>query len=330
MGKRLSLKMAVSSQQALASVWIIGLTISLASSAIAQVVQTQPQPSQISSPHPIRPMFDVASIRPNKNSRPMDSVEINFLVASGKGSNHGRFQLEGVPLSVLVGLAYDLQSSQIVGLPSWANSDRYDINARAAEDATFEQMRPMLQSLLEERFKLTSHEETKELQVYELGVSKGGLKVVPTKAGSCIVQNPNMSPPPRRPDHSLAPLNICGGVRKEMVGAGNEVVERIEAIGVLMPKFVEMLSKEVGRTVIDKTNFTETFDVQLRFSRAGLSADDPGPAPLSESGGVLPAADLSAPSLFTALQEQMGLRLQAARGLVKVLRIEHVEKASEN
>ena len=104
--------------------------------------------------------------------------------------------------------------------------------------------------------------------------------------------------------------------------------DRIKAVGISMPRLIEMLSDEVGRTVINKTGFKEVFDFQLEFApdetiSGGLGRDrgDPGPAPSLNPSG---------PSIFTAVQEQLGLRLESARGPVEVLVIDSVERPSEN
>jgi uncharacterized protein (TIGR03435 family) len=265
---------------------------------VTRAVQAQTRQVAVLSSPPISATFEVASVRPNENMRQLNTVELNLLEAVGKGSSHGRFRMVGVPVTVLIELAYNLKDFQVVGSPSWANSDGYDISAKAEGDATFEQMRPMLQSLLADRFKLILQRETKELPVYELGVAKGGLKMVATKEGSCVSLNPDSPPAPPKPGHFPAPLNICRGIRRQVVSVAPERVERIEAIGISMTTLVEMLSNDVGRTVIDKTGLTEPFDVHLNFAHDRANTDDPGTTPLDPTG-LAPSANLSAPSIFT-------------------------------
>ncbi len=203
-----------------------------------------------------------------------------------------------IPLHLLIQLAYGATDFQIVGEPPWANSDGYDVTAKAEGNLNFEQMRPMLQSLLTDRFKLKFHRETKDLPVYELTVAKGGLKIAPGKDGNCVEVEPNG---PRPPFGS----KICGGVR---TGMGS-----IEGFGVTMAKLAELLADRVGRTVIDKTGFIGTFNFRLVFT-----PDEPGPATADD------------PSLFAASQEQLGLQLKSTKGPVEVLVIDHVERPSEN
>ena len=158
---------------------------------------------------PSTPSFEVASIRPNITwgSRPIDSINLNMLRAMAYGSRRDRFEMMDTPLTVLIQLAYNVRDFQVLGTPSWANSDRYDINAKTEGGTNFDQMRPMLQSLLRERFRLTFHRETKEVSVYELTVAKGGLKVQAAKEGSCTTFDPSASPPRFDPSRSV---KICG------------------------------------------------------------------------------------------------------------------------
>ena len=194
------------------------------------------------------------------------------------------------------------------------DSDGFDVVAKAVGNATYAQMKPMLQSLLADRFKLTLHRETRELQVYELAVTKGGPKIAPTKAGSCIALDPGSPPPPLG-------SKICGGIARRFY--------ELTGYAITMPEFLDNLMAIVGRTVIDKTGYKEKFDVDLKFdpctTPGGLGgASSPGP----NSGGC---ADFSAyPSISAGLQEQLGLRLQSAKGPVEVLVIDHAERPTKN
>jgi len=226
--------------------------------------------------------------------------------------------VRNVPLHLLIELAYDAKEYQIVGEPAWANSERFDVTAKTEDNASFEQMRPMLRSLLAERFRLALHGVTKELPVYELTAAKGGLK---TEDASCVNRDPNGPPPP----FGSKP---CGGVRSAMFPGGSS---RLEGFGVPMSKLVEVLADRIGRTVVDKTGFSGTFNFQLDFS-----SDDTGTnhksAPPAAAGPErpIPGADARAPTIFAALQEQLGLRLLAGKGQVAVLVIDHVQRPSPN
>ena len=129
--------------------------------------------------------FDVASIKPGSSAceasfcppaGPPDEVELHVLRDRARGSGHGTFHVRNVPLHLLIQLAYNAKDYQIVGEPAWANSGRYEVTAKTENRASFEQMRPMLHSLLAERFNLALHRVTKELPVYELTAAKRALR----------------------------------------------------------------------------------------------------------------------------------------------------------
>jgi uncharacterized protein (TIGR03435 family) len=262
--------------------------------------------------------FDVASIKPGSSAGPPNEVELHVLRDRAGASGHGTFHVRDLPLHLLIQLAYNARDYQIVGEPAWANSERYDVTAKTENNASFEQMRPMLRSLLAERFNLALHRDTKELPVYELTVAKGGLK---TQDASCVNRDPNGPPPPFG-------SKLCGGVRSAMFPAGSS---RLEGFGVPMSKLVEVLADRIGRIVVDKTGFSGTFNFQLDFSPED-AASIPKPAPTGAAGPERPilGTNMQAPTIFAALQEQLGLRLQAVKGQVEVLVVDHVQRPSPN
>ena len=154
----------------------------------------------------------------------------------------------------------------------------------------------MLQSLLEDRFKLIVRRETRELPVYELTVAKGGAKL---RAGACNTRDPNSPPSRQRPSD-----------------CGFSVMDNntIKATQIDMERFIPMLTFWVRRTVLDRTGFKGTFDVDLKWN--------------PDEATATPTAD-TAPSIFTAIQE-LGLKLESARGPVEVLVIDSVQRPSEN
>ena len=166
----------------------------------------------------------------------------------------------------------------------------------------------MLQSLLADRFKLTLHRETKELPVYDLVAAKGGLKLATPKDGNCTIPDPK-NPRPREQ------FPFCDNIR---TGRG-----LIEAYGVTMPRFLASLSYVLGRVVFDKTGFRGIFDGRLEF------APDEAVA-AANVGQPAPSTDSATPSIFTALQEQLGLKVESAKGPVEVLVIDHAERPAAN
>jgi uncharacterized protein (TIGR03435 family) len=164
---------------------------------------------------------------------------------------------------------------------------------------------PMLQALLEDRFKLKIRRATKDAPAYALMPAKHGLKLEPTKEGSRCVdpdlqRSSSLEVPPNRPDES-----ICGNVYVNATGS-NLIMEGHGVAGVV---FAKTLSHYVDQPVVDKTGFAGRFDIRLEFSREEV-------------------ADATAPSLYDALEQQLGLRLVADRAPSEYLIVEHVEKLS--
>jgi len=246
-----------------------------------------------------RAEFEVASIKPNNGIDEKPGMTVLY---------GGHLTARYMSVRILIGAAYDIDESfQISGGQRWTETERYDISAQAPGDvptSSFEWRRPMLQSLLAERFKLALHREMKEVPIYELVAAKGGIKIAASKPGACIVADPQK---PRLAGPGEAPPRFCDNLHFTKGG--------IEAVGVDMTRLANALAAILGRPVVNKTGFAGIFDIHMEY------------APVEVSGG---SADSSAPSLFTALQEQMGLRLESAKGPVEVLVIDHVERPSEN
>jgi len=195
--------------------------------------------------------------------------------------------------------AYQVRDFQISGVPGWIDSERYDIEAKADGKTGPKQMaEPMLQALLQERFKLKVHRETKELPIYVLTVAKSGLKIQPAKEGSCVTPEPGKPAAPGQRQSAFCGFHV--------IGRG-----RYDATYTTAPALATDLSVLLRRTVVDETALTEAFDVHLRFA--------PEDAP-----------DSNSPSIFTTVQEQLGLKFESGKGPVEVLVIDQVEKPSEN
>jgi uncharacterized protein (TIGR03435 family) len=298
--------------------------------AVAVLLSTRWSFAQPASPA----NFEAASISRDAslNSSPVEKWELELDRAVASRAQHGHLKIKGVPLSFLIQLAYSVRDFQLQGAPSWVDSDRYDIDAKAAGDASLDEMRPMLQSLLKERFNLALHRETKELPVYELAVAKDGLKITPAKAGSCVPRAGNTPPA-----MLIGPGGrFCGGVERTYVSSWPQRIDGIDGTGISMPGLIELITDDVSRTVVDKTGFTATFDVHLEFVPNGAIMHT-GPYP---SAGAARSDDSRTPAtsatfrrgqpIFAAMQGQLGMQLRSAKGPVSVLVIDHAERASEN
>jgi uncharacterized protein (TIGR03435 family) len=230
----------------------------------------------------------------------------------------GRVDTSG-PLQLLIQAAYGLTHLQVEGGPPWVLTDRYRIEARAG-NATPDQVRSMLQSLLAERFRLTLRREVRRLPVYELSVANEGIKIAAVKDGECI--------PPKDVRWDLidleAPLFICGGGQRRVLSQHPETrplprwprVVRIEMGSISMPAFIDWISGDLDRIVIDRTGFTAPFNLLLDF------------APPSNPQSRLPP--YSGPTIFEALQEQLGLSLVSTEAPVDVFVIEQAERPVVN
>jgi len=238
--------------------------------------------------------FEVASIKINH-----DTGSTNMSINDSPG---GRLDCSNVTLRMLLSFAYNLRDYQLVNLPGWADTERYDIAAKPSPEAEASEppsnspafggrLRERTRALLAERFTLKTHEESREMSIYSLVVAKGGAKLQPTTSD--------------RPTTSWNNTRVI--CRK-----------------VTMERFAQvLLSSRMGRMVIDNTGLTGEYDFTLQFqpdetvSKPGVVATTPAPA---QEG----------PSFLTALEEQLGLKLVATRSPVPFLVIDHVEKASAN
>ncbi|HTV54534.1 MAG TPA: M56 family metallopeptidase [Terriglobia bacterium] len=287
--------------------------------------------------------FEVASIKPHK---PGDRRKNGMFFSIMSRPNDSRFYATGPTLRMLIRLAYDIQDSQIVGGPSWINHDRFDIQAKgdASADAELEKLpldearlmkEHMLQNLLRDRFGLTAHRETRTLPIYALVIAKNGPKLQVSKIGHAL-------PPPRGTVKAGAP---GGPLIRVRFGAGEQ---EITSQGTAITFLAQVLSQQLGRTVVDKTGLQGRYDFTLKWTAdigRGQMVGGPGPGgpgPGAGGGGqsmagMPPAAgssdsssDSSGPSVFTAVQQQLGLRLKPEKGPVEVLVIDHVEQPSAN
>jgi len=228
----------------------------------------------------------------------------------GNGGGGGK----NVTLKELIGFTYRIQQFQLSGGPPWIGSDRYDIEGKAEDPkADFEQLRLMLRSLFEARFKLKVHRETKESPAYALVVGKGGPRVkLSSDQASQDVNGP--APAGAGPNR--------GAVR---IGVGNLVGN-----AVTLSWFASMLSPRLDRLVIDKTNLTGRFDIRLQWAPSPGESLFGVPTEIIDMNGITVRLDPSGPSIFSAIQEQLGLKLESTKAPVELLVIDHVEKPSEN
>jgi len=259
------------------------------------------QGSTATPPSTTLPVYDVVSVKPNKSNG--NNIRISF--------NDDSFEATNAPLKVILQIAYGIRQDLISGGPEWVGSDRFDIKAKVLDPNTAqlkklsrEQRAAMLPPLLADRFQVKAHKETKELPVYDL---------VQLKSGSMLKEaSPEPTPAPDTPD---APKPGMGRGSTWIQNDGHSL--KLTATAVQLESLTNVLAQELNRTVIDQTGLTGNYDISLKFA--------PENAPPQDTAG-----DDAAPSLFTALQEQLGLKLQPSKGPVETLVVDHVEPPSED
>jgi len=313
--------------------------------------------------------FEVASIKPwappavgGPGAKAQGRVLVGMRGGPGT-SDPGQVTYSGLPLKLILTNAYDVRPYQISG-PEWLDTERFDIVAKVPAGATREQARVMLQNLLADRFGLTLHHETKDSQVYELVVDKNGPKMKPAVAAdagtpspaapSSATPNPDAPRlgPPKLDKNGFPDLDRPGFVMMVALGP-NGPRSRMVAKGQTVAELVKELGNQVNRPVVDKTGLAGKYDFKLEFTfepgaggPLGLFMPPPGalagpgglPSPGAGGGppdgpviGPLDSQADSAPSLFTALQAQLGLKLEAKKAPLDLLVIDHIEKtAAEN
>ena len=265
---------------------------------IGAVQSTKPAQAAVGD----RPRFEVASI---KRTPEVTGPGADFSAMPG-----GRLHARNNEVANLIGNAYGgIRRYLIANMPDWVTSERYDVEARAADpSATSPQMMLMLQALLEDRFKLRWHRETREGPVYVLSVARGGHKLRPSK--DCVVERDPDKPLPAPPPGRTQPL--CGN--NWLNGRGPMTVW--SAFSIDTDKVADTLGIFTGRKVLNKTGVTGLFDIDVELPRLQ-------PVP----GADLAPAEADA---FTVLREQLGLVLEPGKGPLEYFVIDSIAKPSAN
>lgn len=265
-----------------------------------------------------RPTFEVASVKLCKD---FDGVPGG---RGGRGTfSPGRIVSNCQSVAGLINAAYVLfaggknftmfASAPIKGAPEWIYSERYTITAKAEDSATRAMMSgPMMQALLEDRFKLKIHRESREVPIYALTVAKGGSKLEPFKDGSCTPIDFTLPPGARQ---ELA----AGEKRCRNSGGITGAIWTVDAEGITLDQLTEIYLKfPAGRDVVNRTGINGRFNIHLKYAN-----------PTLRDGAAAADVPLDA-SIFTAVQEQLGLKLESAKGAGEYIVVDHVERPSEN
>jgi uncharacterized protein (TIGR03435 family) len=274
------------------------------------------------APDPL-PSFEVAAVKQNKSGQPF----IRFGMQPG-----GRFTADNVPLRELIRFAFQIQPFQMEGLPNWAD-ERFDITAKAESDipptppGQTGPIQYMMRSLLAERFGLVYHNESKEMPIYHLVARPDGnlgpkLTKSTTDCAALFAARRGGGPGgrggpggPPPPPPAFGEKMVCGF----RVGPGT-----LSGGSIPLSQLANFLSQNLGRTVLDKTGLEGNYDFDVTFTPDQIPAPPPGGAP--PGGPALPPIDPNGPSLTTALQEQLGLKLDGTRGPVTMFVIDKISQ----
>jgi uncharacterized protein (TIGR03435 family) len=272
--------------------------------------QSTPQTSGEAPSNVPPPRFDVISIKPSKTT--VGGMGLAQSTADG-------ISIINTTAKLLIANAYGVKQDLVSGGPSWVGSSEFDIDAKVlpAEGATplhldRRQLKEMTKALLADRFELKVHAETRELPVYQLTLAKGGSKLKEAQPGDTY------------------PNGVKGPDGKSHAGMMMMLNGRFIGQGIALSGLIDTLSLVLHRPVIDKTGLSGKYDITLTLPR-----DEPNGTPLPPPVGAdaSPAnvtSESSNPSFFTTIEEQLGLRLESAKGPVEVLVIDHIEKPSAN
>lgn len=262
--------------------------------------------------------FEAASLKPTASPGTMDRIMRRMSGGPGT-SDPGRFTYSNIPLRMLIEMAYNVKEFQVEG-PDWLDSEGFDLVATMPPGTTKEQASEMMQTLLKERFKLELHRETKPMPMFALVVGRGGSKM----------KEADVQPPPP-PDTPPAPgrqgIGRGPGVRMMMSPEGIHMAGQMT-----MDQLAQMLTRQMQRPVVDKTELTKTYDVDItwmpdsmdgaRMMRGGGASEGPG----GPDGSSHHADASQAMSLAQALDEKLGLKLDARKSPAEVLIVDHAER----
>ncbi|HET9400084.1 MAG TPA: TIGR03435 family protein [Candidatus Acidoferrales bacterium] len=267
--------------------------------------------------------YEVASIKPSK-----PDATGGFMTIPGPGDVSDTYAARNLPLMGIIREAYGIpmgaEDGRLVGAPGWLSSERYDIEAKIdrtvveelqklSPEVRVEVQQQMLQALLADRLKLSVHRESKEVPVYSLVVAKNGSKLQESKPSDA---DANATPAPGRGGR--------GGSSLAIRGRGGPLTGQAVPITML----VTVLTTILKRPVLDKTGLTGNYDFTLTWTPDDTQLQTPRDAPNGQPPLLPP--DPNGPSIFTAIQEQLGLKLESGKGSVRVIVIDHVERPSGN
>jgi len=266
---------------------IVFLLLSL---SVAAIAQTRP-----------RPAFEVATIKPTAPDARGTVIAMP----------PGRLEIVNMTLKAMIENAYSIQPFQVSGGPGWLDSDHYDVSAKTGIDLKRDDVLVMLQSLLADRFHIVLRREIKQLPIYALVMArkdqKLGPRLIESRKGACT------EPDPANP-FAVDQMKLCGNFQLGPEG--------LILVAAPMARLTPLLSRLLGRTVVDRTGLTKNFDINIEWTPDEFLAMQP-----PRKGRV---QDPTGPSIFTVFREQLGLAFKREKGPVEIFVVERAEKPSEN
>jgi uncharacterized protein (TIGR03435 family) len=257
--------------------------------------------------------FDVASIKRNTTN--------TFASGPPPSPASGQFAMNNAPVQALILRGYPVETVpvQVIGLPDWAQSDRYDVLAKGKPNATPDEQRQMWKAFLLERLKLQVHYETRERPGYNLVFARADKRLGPQLRPATL----DCSKPPE-PLAASGPMDekrieAMGMSRCGVLTMSSATSQRVMSGSSPIATVVRMLSTSAERPVLDRTGLEGSYAISLTFARTSA-------LPLSGGGGAPPAQSDEAPSLFTAVQEQLGLKLESVTVQGQALVVDHLER----
>jgi uncharacterized protein (TIGR03435 family) len=309
LANRIGLRLTLSKRLVLTAVAVLSLTVPIVTGAIeaAAFAAGQLRNPLIGPAIDPESRFEVVSIKP---------FDASGSAQPRVGMTPGRLDVVGMPVRLLLGLFLPLD--RVFGLPDGLDSDRYTVTAKMPDGASDAALIVAVQNLLKDRFKLVTHRETRELPVYNLVLARSDGRLGPALKQSSAECQALLK------EYYAA---LRGGAPTQATPtAVRECVLSQPGMGLLSLKgtaigaFVSLLPRYVGRQVIDRTGLTAFYDLTLNWTPEIV------PSVLGLPQAPLPPADPDAPNIFTAVQEQLGLKLEAGRGPVEVIVIDRLEK----
>jgi len=325
MSRRIGARLSFAKKAALMSVATAALAAPILVGMAAVPLTARAQQDRPPAGKPL--VFEAASVKPTgPGGGPFGRT------TGGPGTRDpGRIRYSNMTLKAVLLTAFGVDELQIEG-PGWMETERFDIDATMPGNTTSEQFREMLRNLLVERFKIALHRETKEVPAHTLVVARNGLRI----AESASSDSPDGAAPARgvppqqferdRDGFPKLPAGGPPGLLQFVVLHRARLQGRLQTMAELAARLAYLL----GQPVVDGTRLTGKYDFTLTFATEGTAISKAVGPPLPPTGGNAPPAavegDVAAPDLFSAVQSQLGLRLESKKATMEVIAIDHAEK----